>query len=189
MNKIYPRKQALWTGLISALFATIAFAIGCYANDHYGWGMNPVSLRGLIGMFTIVILGVGIYTGMQSIKRSNGGTLTYGQAVAAGVLIELTTGVIMALIGVIYTTIINPGYAAYMLAENKAAMLAAGKSAHDIAKTQVNLQMQYTVPMQIFQAVVGQTAVGTVISLIMALFIKTSPPKPSSRERAFKKSV
>ena len=173
MNKIYPSKQAILTGLISGLFAVIVFAAISSLNDHAHWGMNPVSLRGIIGLFTLIILGIGIYTGMQSIKRSNEGKLTYGQAVAVGVLIGLTTGFIMAILGLIYTTLINPGYAAYMLAENKAAMLTEGKSAQDIATTQASLQMQYTTPVQIFQALVGQTVSGTVIALIMAIFVKS----------------
>jgi hypothetical protein len=173
MNKIYPRKQAILTGLISGLFSVIAFAVISSLNDNAHWGLNPVSLRGIIGLFTLIILGIGIYSGMQSIKRSNGGKLTYGHAVAAGLLIGLTTGIIMAILGLIYTTLINPGYTAYMLAENKTAMLAEGKSAQEIATTQANLQMQYTAPMQIFQALVGQTVSGTVIALIMAIFVKS----------------
>ena len=173
MNKVYPLKQAVLTGLISAVFATGVFSIADGVNQHNNWNINPATLRGLIGLLALIILGIGIYAGMQSIKKANQGRFSYGQALLTGFLIALTVGLVMAVLGLIYTSMINPGYADYMVAEGKRAMLSEGKSPEDIAKGVADLHTQFAPSMQVIQALAGQTAAGTVISLIMGIFVKT----------------
>jgi hypothetical protein len=173
MNKIYPPKHALLTGIASAIFATGAFSVFEGLNRTLAWGINPSTLRGLIGLLTIFVLGIGIYTGMRSIKKINGGKLTYGQAVLTGLLIGLTTGVIMAVVGAIYTNLVNPGYIDYMINERKNTMLAEGESQQDISQALAQLKMQLSPAAQIFQALVAQTVGGTVIALVMGLFLRT----------------
>jgi hypothetical protein len=173
MTKYYPPKQALLTGFISAVFATGAFSGFEELNRTLAWGINPSTLRGLTGLLTIVILGVGVYAGLRSIKRANGGKLAYGQAVLTGLLIGLTTGVIMSVAGFIYTQFINPGYIAYMLSERKNAMLAEGRSQQDISQGMAQLKMQLSPAAQVLQALVAQTAGGTVIAAIIGLFVRT----------------
>src|ERR1700679_2151066 len=99
MNKKYPWKQAVITGLIVGVFAVISFSIVDYLNKHFGWGVNATTIRGLTGLLILVILGIGIYSGMQAVKRSNNGIISYGQAIVCGVLIALTTGLITAIVG------------------------------------------------------------------------------------------
>ncbi len=173
MNKIYPLKQALITALISAVFATGAFMIIDGLNQHNGWRANPATIRGLVGLLTLVILGIGLYMGMLSIKRANAGKISYGQAVVVGILIALTVGVVMSVVGIFYTKVINPGYADYVVTEGKKALIADNKSPADIAQGVAGLQKQFTASAQAMQALVGQTVAGTVISLVMALFIRT----------------
>ena len=79
----------------------------------------------------------------------------------------------MAVLGLVYTSVINPGYAAHMVAEGKKALLANDKSSGDIATGVADLQKQFAPTMQVIQALVGQTAAGTVISLIMGIFVKS----------------
>ncbi len=173
MTKIYPHKQAIITGLISGVFAVSAFSLFTGLSDGFGKHINPVTIRWLTGLFSLLILAVGVYSGIQSIKRTNGGKLTYGQAVGTGVLVGLTAGVCMAVIGLIYTQLINPGYHDYMLAENKKEMLAEGKNAADIAHAQIDLAKMLTPGVQVMQALVLQTGVATILSLLMGLFLKS----------------
>lgn len=173
MNKKYPWKQALITGLITGIFAIGSFAITDSLNKKLGWGMQTATLRGLTGLLTLVILGIGIYTGMRRIKKSNSGKLTYGQAVLAGFIIALVTGVITALISLFYCTMINPGYTAYMIAESKKAMSADGKNMAEITAATPVLEQQWSNAGQMIQALIGQTVCGTVIALILGIFIKT----------------
>jgi hypothetical protein len=173
MNKVYPLKQAVLTGIISGVFATGVFSIADSLNQSENLNINPASIRGVIGLLTLIILGIGIYMGMQSVKRANQGQLSYGQALLSGFLVALTVGIIMAALGLAYTCIINPGYAEHMVAEGKKALLVNDRSAGDIATGVVNLQKEFTPSMQVTQALVGQTVAGTVMSLIMGIFVKS----------------
>lgn len=150
-----------------------AFAFANSLNHRFNWGFNPVTLRGLTGLLTLIILAIGIYTAMDSMKRNNNGNLTYGQAVLAGLIVAVTTGVISAIVTFIYCQFINPDYAAYMISESRKVMVADGKSLVEIAANTADLQKQMTVPMQVIQSVIGQTVSGTVIALIIGVFAKT----------------
>jgi hypothetical protein len=174
MKKIYPLKQAVITGFASAIFATGAFVIVDSMNQHNGWNINPATIRGLIGLLTLIILGIGIYAGMQNIKQAKQGQLTYGQALLTGFLVALTVGVVMAILGLVYTTLINPGYNDYMVTEGKKALLIEGGSPGDIANGIANLQKQFTPSVQAMQALVGQTVAGTLIALVMAAFTRST---------------
>lgn len=173
MAKTYPWKQAVVTGILSALFATFTFSIVDGLKQHFGWNVNPATIRWLTGLLTLVILAIGIYAGMQNVKKTNGGRLSYGRALACGVLIGLTVGVIMAILGYIYTQYINPGYQAYMVAEGMKTLIAEGKNPAEIAAGVSDLQKQFSPGIQVMQALVAQTMVGTIISLIMGAFVRT----------------
>jgi hypothetical protein len=173
MKNQYPWKQAIVTGLIVSVFSVASFSLIDALNQHFAWGIHTTIIRGLTGLLTLVILGIGIYTGMTNIRRSNSGKLTYGQALFAGFFVALTTGIITALTGLIYCNYINPGYPAYMLSESTKEMTADGKSPAEIASSIPALRQQWSTGGQMVQALVGQTVCGTVISLILGLFIKS----------------
>jgi hypothetical protein len=173
MNNKYPWKQAIITGLVVGVFGIASFSITDNLTQLFALGIHTTTIRGLTGLLTLVILGIGIYTGMRSIKRSNAGKLTYGQALLAGFIIALTTGIITALTGFIYCNYLNPGYAAYMLSESTKEMAADGKSPAEIAAGMPGLKQQWSTGGQMMQALVGQTVCGTVITLILGLFIKS----------------
>lgn len=173
MNNKYPWKQAIITGLAVSVSAIVVFSVADALNHHFNWGYNPVTLRGLTGLLTIVILAIGIYTGMAAIKRTNGGNLSYKHALICGIIIAITTALITAAGSFIYCTAINPGYATYMVSESRKVMQANGKSAEEINSSIANLQKQLTTGMQVTQALIGQTLSGTIISLIMAIFVSS----------------
>lgn len=169
MNKKYPWKQAIATSVIIGAVAVITFTLSKQAHLN----ISAATLRGLTGLLTLVILGIGIYAGMRSIKTANGGRLTYGQAVFTGFIIALVTGIITAIVSVIYCAVIDPGYSAYMVAETQKAMLASGKSQAEITAATSAIQQQWSTGGQVIQALIGQTVCGTVIALVMAIFLKT----------------
>ncbi|OCX52316.1 hypothetical protein BEL04_12635 [Mucilaginibacter sp. PPCGB 2223] len=169
MNKKYPWKQAIITGIAVGLVAVTTFSLGKQAHLN----INAATLRGLTGLLTLVILGIGIYIGMQSIKTANSGNLTYGQAVFTGFIIAVVTGMITALVSVVYCTAVDPGYSAYMISESQKALLASGKSPADVTAATPALQQQWSTGGQVVQALVGQTICGVVIALVMGIFVKT----------------
>ena len=156
------------TGVLVGAIAVIAFSLSKQAHLH----ISAATLRGLTGLLTLVILGIGIYIGMNRIKAASGGTLTYGQAVFIGFIIALVTAVITAIVSFIYCTAIDPAYTAYMVEETQKAMLASGKSAAEVTAATPALQQQWSTGGQVIQALIGQTVCGTVIALVMASLLK-----------------
>lgn len=173
MNYKYPWKQAIITGVIVGIFGIAFFSIADNLNKHFAWAIHVTTIRGLTGLLTLVILGIGIYTGMVNLKTRNNSKLGYGQALLAGFIIALTTGIITALVSVIYCNYINPGYGAYMLSESTKEMAADGKSPTEITASLPGLRQQWSIGGQVMQALIGQTVSGTLIALVMGLFLKT----------------
>src|ERR1700748_285069 len=169
MNKKYPWKQALLTGITIGIVAVVSFTLGKQAHLN----ISATTLRGLTGLLTLVILGIGMYMGMQRIKTLNSGIMTYGQAVFTGFIIALVTGIITALVSIVYCCLIDPTYTAYMISETQKVMLADGKSPAEVTAAVPALQQQWSAGGQFIQALIGQTVCGTVIALIMGIFVRT----------------
>jgi len=166
-------KYGLITGIIVGAFAVGFFALINSLNTSNNWGMQPSAIRGIGGLLTIVILATGIYLTMQAIKKEQGNKLTYGQALQAGVIVAGITAVLVALFGFVYCQYLNPGYAQYMVSEGQKAMAANGETQQQIAEHSKALQAEFSTGGQVAQALIGQTIVGTVVSLIMGIFVKS----------------
>jgi len=166
-------KAGIITGITVGLFATTCFSIFNWLNTQFGWGIPPATIRWLSGLLTIVIQGTGIYFSMRGNKIAQNGSLTYGQALKAGITVAIMTALITALFGFIYCTVVNPGYADYMVGEANKAMVASGKSAKQITDELVSVRREFSTGGQVMEALIAQTVVGTVISLIMSLFTKS----------------
>jgi hypothetical protein len=69
--------------------------------------------------------------------------------------------------------LINPGYADYMVNEAHKAMLAGGESTKQIAHDMVGVRWEFSTSGQVTAALIAQSVVGTIISLIMAIFIRS----------------
>jgi hypothetical protein len=165
-------KFGLVTGIVSSLFLFGFFSLLVWLNAKNGWGMQVSSIRGATGLLSIPIQGIGIYLAMQNVKKLTG-MLTYGQALKTGILVAATIAVVVALFSLLYCTVFNPGYAEFMVRDAQKNMIAAGKSQQDISQSSVKVSAEFTPGMQVFQALVGQFVTGTLISLIIGLFIKT----------------
>ena len=132
--------------------------------------MMPTSLRITIriGLLSAAIMVLYELTNLLLIYHY----FRYEYYIAGAVIIALVTGIILALVDVIYCNYLNPGYATYMVEESQKALIADGKSLAEIATSLPSLKQQWTTGSQMFQALIGQTVLGTVISLVMAIFIK-----------------
>jgi hypothetical protein len=165
-------KYGIITGIAVGIFAIGFFSVFNWVNAKSGWGMQATTIRGISGLLTIVIQATGIYFSMNTTKTSNGGVLTYGQAFKAGLTVAVMTALITALFGFIYCTIINPGYTSYMINEAHKAMVSSGEPVEQIAKDMVGVKWEYSVTRQVTAALIAQSVVGTMLSLIMAPFIR-----------------
>jgi len=166
-------KRGLITGTIVGIFAVSFFLVVNGLNTKYNWGFHPADIRGIGGLLTILILGTGIYITLQAVKKEQNNGLSYAQALKTGISVAIITAVITAFCSFIYCTLINPGYADYMVAEAQKVMIANNETKQQIAQHSLAVKNEYATAMQVMQALVGQTVVGTVLTLIMGLFIKT----------------
>jgi Protein of unknown function (DUF4199) len=166
-------KYGLITGLISCVFSTSFFSAVNSLNTNNLWGLRPDNIRGIGGLLTILILGIGIYVSMRNARNTQNQVISYGQATMAGITVAIITALIMAVSAFVYCEFINPGYAEYMVNEAHKVMIANGESPKQIADHLVDERRQFSTGMQVMMALVGQSVVGTILSLIMAIFIKS----------------
>lgn len=167
-------KYGLWTGIISGLWCLGTFTIIGWLNNIAFHGSIPASqIRSYGGLFSITILVVGIWLGMREVRRQDGGVLAYWQAVKTGIWIAGITAVIVALFSYLYCTVINPGYADFMVRDAERILRSAGKTPQEMAGELEFERKQFTTAAQVMMALAGQAVVGSVASLILGIFTRT----------------
>jgi hypothetical protein len=165
-------KYGLWTGIISGLWLLGSFTVVNWLNTVLFHHSIPASqIRSYSGLFSILILVLGIYLGMRQTKLQNG-TLTYGQAVKTGVIIACITALLVAFFSYLYCTVINPGYAGFMIRDTENTLKAAGKTPREISLELEKVCKQFTTGTQVGMALTGQAVAGTLASLILGLFMR-----------------
>lgn len=169
-------KFGLVTGIISSVFLLGFFSLLVWLNQKNGWGMQAGTIRGIGGLLSIPIQAIGIYMAMQNTKKLTG-MLSYGQALKTGLLVAATVAVVVATFSIFYCTLLNPGYAEFMVKDAQKAMIASGKSQQQINQESAAVARQFSTGMQVMMALVGQFFTGLIISLIIGLFIKTKTTK------------
>ena len=167
-------KYGLWTGIVSGFWGLVCFTVVGWLNKSFFHGSIPATnIRSYSGLFSILILVVGIYLGMKQARLRAAAVLTYGQAVKMGVLVACMTAVLVACFSWLYCAVINPGYADFMVQDTAQVLAAAGKSPEEISRRLVDTRKEFSTGIQVIQALVGQTVVGAVVSLILGAFMRT----------------
>lgn len=167
-------KYGLWTGIVSGFWGLVSFTVVGWLNTAALHGAIPAAqIRSYSGLLSIIILAVGIYLGIKQVRTRNGNSLTYGQAVKTGALIAVVTAVLVAVFTLLYCTVINPGYAEFMVQDCQRTMTAAGKTTAEIAQAVDSTRKNFSTGAQVGQALIGQAVVGTILSLIFGLFLRT----------------
>jgi hypothetical protein len=167
-------KYGLGTGIVSGLWGLVTFRVIGWLNTAAFHGSLPAAnVRSIGGLFSIVILVLGIAWAIQEVRRRNEGQLTYGQAVKTGVLVACIVAVIVGLFALLYCAAINPGYTDFMVADAERTLRAAGKTPEQIAPELESVRKQFGIGAQVGQALVGQVVVGCIASLILGAFLRT----------------
>jgi hypothetical protein len=166
-------KSGIITGIAVGVFAISAFSFFNWLNIKNGWGIHPATVRGISGVLTILIQAIGIYFSMAGTKKLLNGVISYSQAFKAGFTVAIITALITAFCALIYCIIINPGYTSYMINEAHKDLAASGEPAKQIAKDMVAVNWEFSASGQVIAAFVAQSIVGTAVSLIIAIFVKT----------------
>jgi hypothetical protein len=167
-------KYGLWTGAASGLWGFVSFTVVGWLNTAAFHGSIPATqIRSYSGLFSIIILALGIYLGLKQTRTRNANHLTYGQAVKTGALIAVVTAVVVAAFTWLYCAVINPGYTEFMVQDCQRTMTAAGKSPAEIAQCVESTRKAFSTGAQVAQALIGQAVVGSVLSLIFGLVLRT----------------
>jgi hypothetical protein len=167
-------KYGLWTGIVSGLRGGVSFTVVGWLNNTAFHGAIPATqIRSYSGLFSFIILALGIYLGLKQARTRNSNSLTYGQAVKTGALIAVVTAVLVAAFTWLYCTVINPGYADFMVQDVQHSMAVAGKSPAEISQAAESTRKEFSTGAQVAQALIGQVVVGTLLSLIFGLFLRT----------------
>ena len=171
--KVYV-KYGLWTGICSGLWGLISFTVVGWLNTAAFHGTIPATqIRSYSGLFSLLILGLGIYVGLKQARARNSDTLSYGQAVKTGVLIAVITAILGALFAWLYCTVLNPGYTDFMVRDVGQSLTAAGKSPTEINQAMESARKEFSTGGQVAQALIGQAVVGTVLTLLIGLILRT----------------
>lgn len=167
-------KYGLWTGILSGLWGLVSFTVVGWLNTSAFHGSIPATqIRSYSGLFSIIILALGIYIGLKQARTRNANILTYSQAIKTGIGIALVTAIIVALFTWLYCTVINPGYTEFMVQDCQRTMTAAGKSPAEVAQCVEATHKEFSTGAQVAQALIGQAVAGTLLSLIFGLFLHT----------------
>ena len=167
-------KYGLWTGIISGLWGLVSFTVVGWLNTVAFHGSIPAAqIRSYSGLFSLIILAMGIYLGLKQARTRNENSLTYGQAVKTGALIAVVTAILVGAFTWLYCAVLNPGYTGFMVQDCQRTMTAAGKSPAEIAQCVEATRKEFSTGAQVAQALIGQAVVGTVLSLIFGLFLRT----------------
>lgn len=168
-------KQKLLYGLIVGLcvatFVSI-FSVFFWANIRYSWGLQASNVRGLGGLMTILIQGIGIFISIKKVRTTLGGTISYGQAFKTGFTIAIMTALITSCASILYCTVINPGYQDFMIADALKTMQANHETPQQINMHLEAVRNEFSTKTQFTEALIGQFVMGTAISLILAPFMR-----------------
>jgi hypothetical protein len=125
------------------------------------------------GYFFFAILIFLLYYFIKSYRNNFlGGYITYGQAVAAGVIICLISSIIGAIFTYILYTLIDPGLTAKQLAYTEELYSKRGLP-QEAMDTALNMAKKFQKPaITAIISIVGGVFFGTIISLIVAIFVK-----------------
>ncbi len=167
-------KYGLWTGVISGLWGIVSFTFVGWLNGVFFHKSIPAAdIRSVSGLFSILILAMGIYWGIREEKGKMGNTLTFGRAIKTGIVITLVTAVLVSISTLLYCTKINPGYADFMVRDAHQTLIEAGKSPDEINQRLVSVRKEFSTGIQVGMALIGQLVMGTIATLIIGLFLKT----------------
>lgn len=165
-------KFGLYTGLLSGIWVISCFSMVSWLNNALQLAIPAGRIRAYSGLFSILILVLGIYFAAREVKRKNEGQISYGQAVKTGIVVAVITGILVAFFGFLYCTVINPGYAAYMVSESEKGMIAAHNSPEQISLELEKVRQEFSTSSQVMMSLIGQIVVGSICSLIVGIFIR-----------------
>lgn len=160
-------KSTLTMGLYLAIALILVSVIFYVTGNTFSKVAQYLSYPIMIG---------GIILGQLSYKKALGGTLTYGQAVGAGVLTMVFASFISGIYNYLLFSVIDPSLQEQMRIFTEEQIIKQGKVPEEQLEMAVNMAAKFQTPVMMFvMAIVGGAFIGLIISLISAIFIKKNP--------------
>lgn len=165
------KKTVIRFGLLSFVVTSILFLIMLVVGQGLSFNTQAV-----LGYATIVISLSFVFFGIKHYRdKENNGTISFGKALALGMLITLFVGLGFAVIDFIYTAYINPDfleqYTTYSLTELEKTFsgeeLIAAKE-----KLKSDMESMGSSSFMAFIMFVTVTLIGFIISLVSSLFLQ-----------------
>jgi hypothetical protein len=154
--------------VIAALLLLVSFFLG-FQTEKIAYGQY-FQYFGLLVFITILVLGA------REVREANGNKgLSYGGAVFVCFMISLFAGIFGSIYNYIHFSFINPDFAQYLADFTRSQMEAAHKSSAEIDMA-VGMQAKMMNPVvQLFTGILSTPLLGTVIGLVVAIFVKRAP--------------
>lgn len=156
--------------IVGAVFSLILYFLG-FQTEKLAIGQQ-LQWLGLI--FTIVVL----FLGMREARENKpDGAISYGGAVGAAALISVFSGIFSAIYIYIHFSYVNPHYAQY-IADFTRTQLEAKSVPEANIDAAIAMQTKMLSPVvQSLMTVVVAPIMGTLIGLILAIFVKKAAPQ------------
>jgi len=153
-------KHGVFLGLALIVLQTVFYLIDVRFDSTFGY-------------ITYAILIGGIFLAIRQYRDSlNGGFISYGRAVGYGVLVALLAGIISSLFTFLLYQFIDPNLIGKLLLESEEKLLESG-----MPESQLDMAMEmnrkiFTPTFLSLMGILGQTFMGLVFSLVLAVFLK-----------------
>jgi len=144
--------QGLYLGIISVFISLVVYATGNHLQPHWS-----VSIIGVVLMIAFIIMG------MNKFKTSNGGFMSWGQAVKVGVGLTVVSTVIAIAYNLIFMNFIEPEFMSQVAAIQEQTWIDQGMSTDDIDAAKGMMEK--------FQGPVIQSAFGLVAAAFISFII------------------
>jgi Protein of unknown function (DUF4199) len=160
----------------NALLTLIFYLLGFHSDP------DKIQMAGFLAMPVVLAVGVtATILGMRAQRKATPSTeeFSYGRAFATGFMIALFAALFGAIFQYVYLAFINPDFAEIVQQAQAARLEAKGLSSEQIDRMQHFARMFMKPAVQAILGIIGGVIWGTVISLIIAAFVKRPASTPA----------
>ncbi len=155
--------SGVYLAIVTILISVVFYVIG-----------NPFSKVSQYLSYPVIL--AGIIWGQISYKKELGGFATYGQVFLAGLLTMVFASIISSIYTYLLYTVIDPSLQEQLRLFTEEQMLAKGNVPEEQMEMALEMTAKFQTPtMMVIWGILGGALIGTIVSLITAIFIKKNP--------------
>jgi hypothetical protein len=164
------KKVSVWKGVMNPAIM-LGFALIIYSLILYFFDQN---FNQTLGYVSILIIIIGVVLGIRSFRNeSQGGILSYGQAVGAGTVIGLYAGIIGAIFTFLLYKLIDPDLLEKLYTFTEEQMIEKGRIPEEMIEQSMEGMKKIMSPLVISLMVIfNYVLYGVIVSLIAGIFLK-----------------